>query len=470
MDRVVVLALMTTALLWMTPSCSCSASSQGQTTLAGMVSQDGITWTFSEKVPVGRFVAGDYYVVGAVTITGISPAPTPGRNGSVLNVPPRNDRSGFDDRAWGNRWDPSLRAELPIHMRPGDALISSISVDEVGRLMRPLNSGEKTVSPVLSVSVLTCLDKAVGADAFRPSYCRKPAAKGQPAQTPTIYLARNLRRDLLPKVQGVKDNPKIEEWVARYQRPWLDIVFFGFDMPIQYMPDYGRELGMAAGISTLMLMVTDYPQEQKDKLLIGVVQRGIDLWGIVEAGGSGWEAWGGHGTGRKWPIVFAGIMLGDTDMQSPYKKYPNLKFGEDMQTIYGEGWTGDTALYGGHRGADGESLGGPGRGAYEHLQPREWKSMMNESYRRCCTSVAWVAQALAIRLMHAEEIWDHPAFFDYVDRWMTKDDTEAIRIIKEETGQDFSASWQRQGQAWDGFTEEMWAKYRGPVDYGRSPK
>ena len=36
--------------------------------LADTVSIDGITWKFSERVPVGRFVNGDWYVVGPVTI------------------------------------------------------------------------------------------------------------------------------------------------------------------------------------------------------------------------------------------------------------------------------------------------------------------------------------------------------------------------------------------------------------------
>src|SRR5574340_742712 len=240
----------------------------------------------------------------------------------------------------------------------------------------------------------------------------------------------------------------------------LDVCFFGFDAPIAYMPHYARELSRAAGIASLLLML-DFSKEEKEKLLVNFVQRGIDLWGIVEAGYPGWPAHGGHGSGRKWPLVFAGIMLGDADMQSPYRKHPDLQFGEDMQTIYGHGWQGATALYGGHQGPAGEKTGGPGWGAYEHLPPREWKSMMNESYRRCCTSLAWVGEALAIRLLDAQRIWDHDAFFDYVDRWMTEDDTAAIAEIKAQTCADFSADYARQGQAWDPFVNEMWAAYRG---------
>jgi len=50
-------------------------------TLTDTVSQHGITWKFSEPARVGQFVNGDYYVVGPVTITSITPRPENGRNG-----------------------------------------------------------------------------------------------------------------------------------------------------------------------------------------------------------------------------------------------------------------------------------------------------------------------------------------------------------------------------------------------------
>ena len=39
-------------------------------------------------------------------------------------------------------------------------------------------------------------------------------------------------------------------------------------------------------------------------------------------------------------------------------------------------------------------------------------------YRKCCSSLTWVGQALAARLMGAAGLWNHPAYFDYVDRWV----------------------------------------------------
>ena len=104
----------------------------------------------------------------------------------------------------------------------------------------------------------------------------------------------------------------------------------------------------APGLASLALM-TDLPPEKKERLLIGLVQNGIDLWGIVRAGFHGWQAHGGHGSGRKWPIVFAGMMLGDDEMASPTKTYPNVQFGEDMQTLFKRSWTGAKVVYAGHQ-------------------------------------------------------------------------------------------------------------------------
>ena len=76
-----------------------------------------------------------------------------------------------------------------------------------------------------------------------------------------------------------------------------------------------------------------------------------------------------------------------------------------MQVIYDDGWTGAKAVYAGHRGsADNKSRRteiNPLDNSYEHLPPEQWAGMRGESYRRCSTSVAWVGQALAIRLMQA---------------------------------------------------------------------
>ena len=256
--------------------------------------------------------------------------------------------------------------------------------------------------------------------------------------------------------------PTLAEFEGYFERPWVDTLFFGFDAPIEYMPDYGREVARTVAMAGLLLTL-NFPAASKEPLLVYFVQYGIDLYGAVQAGHGGWGAHGGHGAGRKLPIVLAGLLLGDTGMQSP-----QASFSEDKQTMFGNGWTGATALYAGHVGAQGNS-NHVGWGAYEHLQPGSWLDPIGESYRRCCTSIGWVGEALTARLTGADQVWNHPAFFAYVDRWMTEDDSAHLDIIQAQTGRSYHASWSRQGQAWDPFVEEMWATHRNSVGARPAP-
>jgi len=423
--------------------------------LLDSASIDGVTWKFTQKVPVERFVNGQLYVVGPVTISSITPAPTNGRNGSVLNLSIDPAISGFDNRVSSPRFTEKLRVYPPIAMKPGDAIISSISVDSIGVMGRWLMEGERTVSPVRSVSILTCLAAPVAADAFRPSYCDR----GQ-----KIYYADSLRRNLLPSLKMWRQGtPSINLFAQHFRRPWLDVCFFGFDAAIEYQPDYGREVARAVGMASLLLCC-DFPPAEKESLLVNFVQYGIDLWGIARAGYRGWPAHGGHGSGRKWPIIFAGLLLGDSSMAAPNKMFPNLLFGEDMQTIEGNGWTGAKAVYAGHQGViNGKAVSKEaGWGPYEYMPPEAWgdSNKIGEDYRRCCTSVGWIGEALSAHLLGAEKLWNHDAFFDYVDRWMTEDDAAAVAEIKRAKGWDYSAHWTRQRQCWDRFVENMWELYR----------
>ncbi|MEX0886836.1 MAG: hypothetical protein WD009_10400 [Phycisphaeraceae bacterium] len=426
------------------------------------ITQYGITWTFDTAVPVGQFVTGDYYVVGPVTVTSVSPRPLfgdevdepteqehrdfPGqmaRHGSVLNMeatayPP------FDSRTQGRRYNPETFAQFPVQMEPGDVLISTISVDDVSARQRMLGPSDHTnVSRVQSAAILICLAEPVPADAFRPAYAEPE---------PELYFARDLRRDLLPRLDS-PDSARLQYMTRAFERPWIDNVFFGFTAPVDNTPQYGREVGRAAGMGTLTLMLDHDPHDQ-ERLLLGIVQAGIDYWGLIRSGHGGYPAHGGHGSGRKWILVFTGLMLGDEDMQNPYQRFPEAVFGEDMQTTYGQGWTGARALYAGHVGPDGEQ--DRGWGLYEHLPPEQWEHRIGESYRNCCTSIAWVGQALAIHLMQAQEIWDHDAYLDYADRWMYEDNTEFRARIEEATGWRFGS----QGSTWDAFVNDMWARYR----------
>jgi hypothetical protein len=215
------------------------------------------------------------------------------------------------------------------------------------------------------------------------------------------------------------------------------------------MPDYSREIARAVGIAGLLLSL-NYTAEQKEPLLVYLTQYGIDLHGLVLRGHRGWPAFGGHGSGRKFPIVFAGTLLEQTGLQRPPGAY-----GEDQQTMTGSGWTGATALYAGHYGSTGTGQYGP----YEHLQPRDWASTLGEDYRRCCTSSAWIGEALVSRLVPGMvTAWNDSTFFAYADRWMTEDDTQARATIRSQIGKNYDSFPQR--KAWDTFVTNMWKSYR----------
>jgi hypothetical protein len=456
--------------------------------MATSITKDGITWTFSQAVPVGQFANGDYYVVGPVTVRAIDPASqtaSPYENGSVVDLPTANGKSGFDsrlndgsDESWW--FDATLRSYPPVSLKPGDAMVSSISLARIHSDPEVMRSTDMSASPVKTVSVLTVLSSAPSADAFRPSYCDR---------SQTIYHANDLRMNLLPSLapptpsDPAAGTPTLAEFEALYRRPWIDTNSFLFDAPADYMPSYGQHIAFADSYASLLLML-NFPTAKKQNLTNYFVQYGIDLYGCVQAG-YGWPAFGGHRSGRKLPIIFAGILLNNSGMKNVSANYPN-EFGEDMQTMYVnqvppagtylKAWQGATAIYGGHYGVDANgAVVSPGLyGPYEQLQPSKWplingNEQLGEAYRRCCTSVSWVGEALAIHLLKAESVWNYPAFFDYVDRWMEQDDTQAVAEIKAQTGFDYGAGWERQGQTryWlQGefpqytFIDDMWRTYR----------
>ena len=211
---------------------------------------------------------------------------------------------------------------------------------------------------------------------------------------------------------------------------------------------------------------------------IGFLQYGIDLWGVVQAGGKGWPAEGGYGGGRKWPIVFAGILFQDEAMQQP-----KAEFDEDEHTAFGKCWTGAWVVWTGqapifykqdpNRYKD--------RGPYEHLTPDKWgfdktttklpagvrrsqlPGRMGDGYRRS-VSPSYPGQALAARLMKAEKTWNHDAFFAYADRWMFEDETEfakaIVKALMVEGVPELNYDLSLQGKTRLPFVDDMWAKYR----------
>ena len=102
-----------------------SADDAGGTPPSAMiseVSQYGITWTFDKEYPCGQFVTGDWWCVGPVTVSSVSPEPTGERNGSMVN--PVNEQA-YDARA--GKYDGTKAAAFPLDLAPTASLVSSSS-------------------------------------------------------------------------------------------------------------------------------------------------------------------------------------------------------------------------------------------------------------------------------------------------------------------------------------------------------
>jgi hypothetical protein len=359
-------------------------------------------------------------------------------------------------------------------MKPRDSLVSTISLKLGEKPRFPYYSGgvrdHHDNCPIKVAAVLTCVETPQPPDAFRPGFCDR----GQ-----TIYLARDLRRDVLPGLPRIDGVPDPVEFAEVFKKPWIDAGYFEFDDPMENKPHYGQWVGQAVGNAGLALCM-DFTPEQKDRLLVNLVQVGIDYWGTVKSGHPGWEGWGGHGSGRKFAIVFGGFMLGDDEMASPTRTLPKVNFGEDNQTKYGDGWTGAKVVYTGHSGihADG-SVPRPRWGPYEHMHPSEWKEVrdqknfQSEGYRRANTSCCWVGEALVMRILKLEDRWGHDAFFDYVDRWMYEDDTEFRHVLHQYwpgSGNEKAAlinptkTWFHQGYTGEAWVKTAWDRYRSLSD------
>jgi hypothetical protein len=425
------------------------------------ISQYGITWTFDKPMRTGRFITGDWWVLGPVMIVKVSPAPGPVKTDTAtLKVNRWNDTSLKNDTTMRNGSMIVLKAghsqsydsraadfskkdvvQFPFILQPSRSLISSVSnatlpVDHFAKNI--MWEGEtKSETVIKAAAVLTSVLTMPPGDAFRPPY----AGTEKP-----MFKFADIRWELLPRLSPAGEVPSWQEFERYLERPWIDHLMSWSQqqlVPNENGPPYGREHARIISIASVMLSL-DVPKQQKEKLAIGLIQRGIDLYGLAMKGGY-WNEGGGHSSGRKWPIVFAGIMLNKPQFQN----LPDTAFfQEDTQTYYGKGWFGQDVLWQmiQHHGQ---------RSTYEEKPPTEWGQWdkTSESYRNCCTAVSWVGMALTARYMKAIKTWDHDAFFDYVDRWMREDDPYASQ--RGERGRPRGET-----TTFDPFVTAMWKAHR----------
>ena len=471
------------------------APSFANATTSKTVSQYGITWTFDKPYPVGQFVTGDWWVVGPVTVVSVSPAPGPGpatepntdaksrygavslvddkryRNGSMIVLGPDKagtfDKQGYDSRA--TNYEPGASVPFPCQLPVNQSLISSISSETYknGKLATPyipaalfpdqlkgLAVPEEQLA-LDTIAVLTCLDKTPPADAFRPPYS---------GANKTIYETKDIQWNLLPNLKPVEGTPDWAKMARVYQRPWIDHIgewLIQYTAPGQNQPAYGGVVTYMNSYASLMLML-DGPREEKQKLMIGFLQYGIDLHGLAGCGRQ-WFSDGGHWMGRKWPILFASYLLNKpelrafpkVDPQKPilYEKSslepvagmtPTTLFSEDVDTYYGKGAEGQNVLWqvGYHSHP---------RLPYMEKPYAEWDDDDKFANNYFWVGGNWPGFALSALYLKAKATWNHDAFFDYCD-WFMKPGQKKIYSNDGHIG---LARYHT-----DKFVQTMWDTYR----------
>ena len=403
---------------------------------ARSLSRHGITWTFDREYPYGTYVNGDYWVQGPINVVKIDPPSRAGDgwNGSMIDVPiMSHDRIGNPKIGYGGymgfveHYDPSLNLGLASSTNPKAVAVNRTLVSTIGRADTAAIDGSH--ARVETAAVLTVVEERPADRSFRPSYVGRD--KTSSLSFDQVDLGK------LPSLPRVQDAPHPDVYAKQFEQVWLDHVagWYGRRVhPHTAMRDYGRDLANEFNRASLALML-DYDEKEKQELVINLIQIGIDFNGIVEAGGHNhWRDGGGHSHGRKWPILFAGYMLDDSDMLSIGQR-ADVKFGEDFQTFFVSQLDGKPN--GGHGGYEAEHLGMPEWRFGSDIESADLR--WDLPYRHCCSATAWGGAVLSARLLGLQDAWNHEALFAYQDRYV------------ETAGPH---------QFWDPFTESMWWTYR----------
>jgi hypothetical protein len=416
--------------------------------MARRIERHGITWQFDRPHRCGAFANGDPWVLGPVRIVAITPRceEVDGRvrHGSMIDPDPAQMRQGYDSALFGDeqreRYDAArnvaaaVSSEQPLLLAAGQSLVSVQSL--VGK-------PPKEPPNLQTAAVLTCVAAVPAPDAFRPPYVR--GDKRMPHRTADLDL------DLLPRLQAPVEVPPLAGIAPGFERLWLD--HFP-EWPVRYshprdnLPDYGRDRTALVGSGALQLLL-DRPSEQKRELAIRMVQIGIDLHAALRSG-CRWQGIGGHGSGRKFPILLAGLLLHDDRMLAIGTEFVSARgpdrrgawFAEDGQTFVVRE-TAPGVFNEGH-GNYGPAHDGLPEWGFSHVDSPERDDARwdGNDYRRCCTANAWVGQALAARILGLQQAWNHAPFFAYVDRYMQVEHSE---------------KWHR---AWVGWHAALWDAWR----------
>lgn len=402
-------------------------------TTSTLTSKEGIVWRFVNPVSYGTYINSDYWVVGPVMVSSVSPstvlrADLTAKHGSMLASQLSTSVQGFDGAAtFQYPYDSTLNAgnyisdSSPLILSPGTRLISVSSTDGY---------------PIISVaSVLTCVSATVESSYFRPGYTDSSidslsseyfvATSGNrfanfdlttlrsiitPGKTEATY------NNLLSSVSSFWFDP-FPGQNSRFLRP-------GTSMPLE-------DTLIAAAISNAALTINYYNSLiTKSTIATHLTQIGIDNYSNLVNLGTSWAGRGPFGSSKKFTMLFAGMLLGNEDMLNVGRDYTvtlgaTNKFPEDNQTFFvASGASGINYGYGNYVTSD---IGLPEWGITHWSDPSydssQWvdTSSYGSDQRRFFSMKNWVGYLFASKIMGLQNHWNNPALFYYFNRYFQKE-------------------------------------------------
>lgn len=339
---------------------------------ARSLTRNGITIT--ANIPLtggqsGQYADGSYWILvpsGGMQIRGISPTSVPNVVGTgpdaityILNGAEWNPSTSVGQNGPQGYRSPYLyySGSNQAPYVPGFNVAYSVSNDTpivVGpdqgprSLVTTITFAENSRPNIRSAAVWTFVDAAPAAGQFRPPYCGDRLVK---ALTPTV-LESEIDYDLLRDLDKTTfaTGPQLKADYAtlesNLQIPFLDYVPAFIQRTfharagavgqsqVGYGSNYAHHWGMAMCITNL-----NFSDADKRDLVVGLVQLGIDLHGIMmdslsdPDGDTVWLTGGGHHPFRWGPIIYAGVLTGHTELSSIRSLYPSFNFA-DLEQVF----------------------------------------------------------------------------------------------------------------------------------------
>jgi hypothetical protein len=412
-------------------SCLIISSSILPASSTSSISQDGITWHFDQPYTYGQYANGDYWVLGPVTITQISPdyivsngytdkngvyrvySPPRHINGWEINpgkVVTSEETQGFDSGLPG--FDAAKIPALPITISEHNTSVLKVISLDCFENCRP---------SLYTAAVLTVVTTPPLPTQFRPSYIGNPSQK----------LIRDRSQVDLNRLPGIisTDLPSdatFDAALARQKRLKLEHIARGSGQRSRPLLSMDGYLPYATGEFTnaILYAMTTYHQDKREEMAIHLIQHGIDWIGLFNHGyyfprGSGEQ------TGGILVPVFAATLFTDDSLKQmiltatdqpgsdglPYEDH-SIQIGRQERPLFGND-NGASAYWGNlETGGGSKTIADPH--GYIDGGP-----VPGSVYQGCCTSGWWKGMVLVFNLFPAmKQVWDHPPLEAYVQRWV----------------------------------------------------